>query len=84
MVIQIDLNARIFLELTEGEAHALAGICGYERDAFLEWFYKNMGRSYLEPHEQHVKSLFEKARKLDYAIRQLEDARKLIKVIKTD
>lgn len=71
-------ETRIFLELTEGEAGALDAICGYGPDEFLKWFKRNLGKHYIEKYEGHVKSLFEKARKLEYAIHQAKEARKQI------
>ena len=72
------LNAKIYLELTPGEAGALDAICGYGPDVFLKWFKNNLGKHYIEKYEGHIRSLFEKARKLDYAIQQLEKAKKEI------
>lgn len=75
------INAKIFLELTPGEAGALDAICGYGPDKFLEWFEKNHGKHYIGKYRSHVVSLFDKARKLDYAIKQLEEAKKQISEI---
>lgn len=69
-------ESKIYLELTEGEAMALDAICGYGPQQFLEWFKRNHGKHYIEPHEGHVKSLFEKARKLEGAVKQLKEARR--------
>jgi hypothetical protein len=77
------LDARIFLELTEGEAGALDAICGYGPDKFLEWFEKNLGKHYIGKYREHIKSLFDNARKLDYAIQQLNEAKMKIKEINT-
>lgn len=82
-IIQTNIDAKIFLELTEGEAKALAAICGYGPKKFKEWFYRNLGRHYLRPHEQHIDSLFDKASKLDAAIDNLDKARQQLKIIKT-
>lgn len=76
-----ELTAKVFIELTEGEALALAAICGYGPREFKEWFYRNMGKVYLQPHEKHLDTLFEKARKLDHAVRQLQETRKGLKTI---
>lgn len=81
-VIFTEVDAKIFLELTEGEDGALDAICGYGPEKFLDWFKKNLGRHYIEKYEDHIVSLFEKARKLDYAIKQLKKAKQEIKTIK--
>lgn len=51
-------EAKIIIELTEEEARALNAIRTYGVEAFLECFYKNLGRSALQPHEQGLSSLF--------------------------
>jgi hypothetical protein len=48
--------------LTESEARALDGLTGYSIDEFLKFFYQNMGRHYLEPHEAGLRSLFKSVR----------------------
>lgn len=87
-IIQTELNSRIFLELTEGEAAALDALVGYGDKAFIKAFlpvfYEKLGKHYLQPHEKYIPSLFEKARKLSSALEQLKEARKKITVIKTD
>jgi hypothetical protein len=75
------IEARIFLELTPGEAGALDAICGYGPDKFLEWFEKNHGKYYIGKYRSHINSLFDKARKLDYAIKDLEKAKERIREI---
>ncbi len=77
------VESKIYLELTEGEAKALAAICGYGPSEFINWFYRNMGRHYLKPYEMCVKTLFQKARSLDDAVKQVEKARENIKEIIT-
>lgn len=74
-------DSKIYLELTEGEAMALDAICGYGPEKFLEWFKKNLGKHYIEPHEKHLKSLFLKARKLEAAVEQFKEARKALREI---
>lgn len=57
-----NISGRVYLELTENEARALDAIVGYGADEFVKWFYKNLGTHYLKPHEQAMRSLFEKCR----------------------
>lgn len=73
------VEVKVYLELTEGEARALAAICGYGPKAFTDWFYANMGKHYLQPFESSIPTLFEKARGLDHAVKQVDEARKAIK-----
>lgn len=76
-----ELNPKIFLELTPGEAKALAAICGYGPKEFINWFYRNMGKHYLKPFINCVPTLFEKARHLDTAVDAYEKMAKEIKII---
>jgi len=76
-----EVNATIYLELTEGEAGALQAIVGYGPDEFLKWFERNLGKHYIAPYRDSVKSLFIKARKLETAVNQLKEAKKQIRVI---
>src|SRR5688572_32993004 len=56
------IEGKIYVELTEGEARALEAIVGYGPDEFVKWFYRNLGKHYLQPHENHTRSLFETLR----------------------
>lgn len=58
----VDINAQIQITLTEGEARALDAIVGYGPGKFVEWFYANLGRHYLKPHEKDMINLFDKVR----------------------
>ena len=80
-VIITELNAKIFLELTPGEAGLLDAICGYGPEKFKEWFKKNLGKHYIEKYEQHMDSLFEKARKLEIAVKNYNEAVKHVRRI---
>lgn len=50
------------LTLTEPELAALEALAGYGDDAFLRNFYQLLGRTYLEPHEKGVRTLFRTVR----------------------
>ncbi len=52
--IDVDVN----LKLTMAQVQALEALAGYGADAFLESFYKQMGKYYLQPHEAGLRSLF--------------------------
>jgi len=53
-----EFSAKVFIELTEVEARALEAIAGYSVKDFLRIFYEHLGKSYLQPHEKGVASLF--------------------------
>jgi len=46
------------LTLTEEEARALKELTAYGTDAFLNFFYKSLGKTYLQEHENGLCSLF--------------------------
>lgn len=52
------VDVEVPLVLSEGEAAALAALTAYGADTFLKVFYQHLGRSYLEPHEAGLRSLF--------------------------
>lgn len=56
---KIEVDLKITIELTINEARALEAITKYGAKEFLAGYYKHLGRSYLEPHEKAVQSLFE-------------------------
>ncbi len=58
------LNFSVTLTLNEEEIRALAGIFGYNEDAFLKAFYEKMGRAYVQPHEAGVRSLHQSVRRV--------------------
>ena len=73
------ITLEIVLKLSEIEARALDTISGYGDKAFLEVFYKHLGKHYLEPHEKGVQSLFDTIRKeLPQHLRDVDTAREAI------
>jgi hypothetical protein len=73
--VLIDIKASITLDLTEGETRALEAICGYGPEQFKKWFYKHLGTAYLQQHEKHIDTLFEKSRGLGKQLRMIDEAR---------
>jgi len=57
--INVNINFRVNLELNESEARALEAMIGYGFDPFKRVFYEKLGKSYMEKHEQGLKSLFD-------------------------
>jgi len=54
-----NLTVGVILSLTEVEARALQAITVYGAKEFLNTFYDKLGKAYLQPFEEGVKSLFE-------------------------
>lgn len=70
--IEVDVN----IKLSMAEVQALEALAGYGIKAFLEVFYKQMGKHYLEPHEAGLRSLFDTIRsELPPIIRRYKAAR---------
>lgn len=45
------IELQLTFTITESEARALNALAGYSNDALIKFFYENMGRHYMEPHE---------------------------------
>lgn len=61
-VSNIAVDYKIHLVLSEEEARAFHAIVGYGPDQFVKWFYRNLGKHYLQPHEKAMRSLFDTVR----------------------
>ncbi len=57
--VGVDIDFR----LNEDEARALDALAGYGFDQFVAVFYKQMGDSYLKPHAEGLRTLFESIRR---------------------
>ncbi len=55
---RIVLDIKIKVELTVEEARALKAIVGCGSDNFIAVYNEKLGRSYIQPYEHGVKSLF--------------------------
>lgn len=62
--VGVQIEAKVVLELDEHEAAALEAIFSYNVDAFLAVFYERMGKAYVQPHEEGVRSLHKQIRGL--------------------
>lgn len=68
------------LDLSEPELRALDAMTKYGDDSFLDWFYVKLGRVYMEPHEEGLKSLFKSIRgTVTPALKSIDDARAILK-----
>ena len=54
-----------------GKKEALAG---YGDDAFIEMFYKTLGKTYLQPHEKHLREFLKSIRSIATPILSRTDA----------
>ena len=71
------------LKLTIQEARALNEMVKYGSKAFLEGYYKQLGKSYLQPYESGVISLFETIRaELPYQLHDVDEIIKSLDAIK--
>lgn len=71
--IEVDVNVK----LSMAEVQALEALAGYGTDGFLEVFYKQMGKHYLQPHEAGLRSLFATiSSELPPIIRRYQSAKK--------
>tara|TARA_R110000824_G_scaffold400649_2_gene608652 strand:- start:356 stop:616 length:261 start_codon:yes stop_codon:yes gene_type:complete len=74
------LEPKFTLELSESEANALVAMTVYGHKPFLQGFYTKLGRSYMQPHEKGVISLFSTiGSELPSHIDRIEKARKILK-----
>lgn len=76
---KVTTDLSVQLELNEEEVRALSGIFGYSADTFLKYFYKKMGKIYVQPYENGVRSLHRQIGMLMTGpIMQIDQARKAI------
>lgn len=75
----LHLEMKFNLELTLSEARALNEMVKYGSKAFLEGYYKQLGKSYLQPYEKGVISLFETVK--ENLPQKLYNADKIIKAV---
>lgn len=73
---KIHLTSEIKLTLTEKEARALHALTVYGFKSFTEMFYKNLGKSALEPYETGLADLFEQLKDLKPTFDYLDTKRK--------
>ena len=75
--IKLDITVKI--ELTLEEAKALKQMTAYGAESFLQGYYKQLGKSYMQKHESGIKSLFETIKKT--LPNEIEKADKIINAI---
>jgi hypothetical protein len=76
---KVEMSFDVLLKLSEEEARALEAIVGYGPDQFVKWFYKNLGKHYLKPHEDAMRSLFSTVRQeLGFRLHDINEVKKAI------
>lgn len=72
------IEGKVVIQLTEEEARALDAIVGYGPETFVKWFYANLGKHYLKPHEIAMRSLFKTLREeLPRHLSKFDEVRKV-------
>ncbi len=67
------------LTLSEAELRVLDAMAGYGTEAFLEAFYKHLGRSYMKPYEGGIRELFDSIKKsVPAQLAKVDEARRLL------
>ena len=70
----------LWMNLSEEEARALDAMVQYGADSFLKFFYEKLGRHYLEPHSEGMRSLFRTiAKEVHPHLSKVDKARKAFK-----
>ena len=71
------LEANFTITLSEVEARALVEMTTYGHEPFLKGFYTKLGKSYLQPYEAGIISLFSTIKKeLPPHLSRVDDAKK--------
>lgn len=76
----LSIEFTVTLKMSLAEAWALNQMTVYGVDSFLKGYYKQLGRSYLEPHEAGIRTLFKTIQ--ENLPTQLHNADEYMKAIK--
>ena len=72
-----NVDLRLTFSINESEARALDALAGYGDDAFVKAFYDNLGKAYMQDHEQGLRTFLRSIREmLPQWLSRLSDARK--------
>ncbi len=76
--VEIKFGANLYLN--ETEIRALDALVGYGTEPFLKMFYDKLGKSYMQPYENGLTTLFENIRSVVHpAIGEINRTRQVIK-----
>lgn len=56
------ITVSITIEIDESEARALDALAGYGDNSFIEMFYKSLGKHYMQPYEDGLRSFLKTIR----------------------
>lgn len=73
--VESSISAQVYLVLSEFEARALLAITAYGVDAFIDCFFKNLGKAYLEDHVDGLKALFKSIGPIEVELKKIDKAR---------
>jgi hypothetical protein len=74
------LSVSITIEVDEEEARALDALAGYGDNAFIEMFYKSLGKHYMQPYEDGLRSFLKTIRSaVAPALNDVDKARSFLK-----
>ena len=59
---KVQIKYTVTVELTETEARMLEAMAGYGDEAFKNVFYEKIGKHYMQPFSEGIKSLFDVVR----------------------
>lgn len=77
------LSVSMTFEVNEIEARALDALAGYGDDAFIKAFYDHLGKTYMENHEDGLRSFLASIRStVAPAIRDVDSARQFLEKTK--
>ena len=79
---KVELDLKIQLNLSLGEARALTEIIAYGVEPFLKVYYEHLGQSTLKREEAGVKSLFKTLETLRSRIHESEEIIKAVEGLK--
>jgi hypothetical protein len=73
------LSVSITFEVNEAEARALDALAGYGDDGFIQMFYSSLGKHYMQPYEQGLRSFLKTVgASVAPALNQIDEARRLL------
>lgn len=77
--LQATVKFQVYVALDEPQARALEALAGYGADEFIRQFYEHLGRHYMEPHEDGLRSLLKEIRRVIPAqLKQVDRAREAL------
>jgi len=85
MNIKVKIDLEVTITLNYQQAKALEAMASYGADPFLKVFKEKLGKSYIEPYEEGVHSLFDEikgaGRPINKAIQECEKLSRTVKEI---